>query len=69
MEKTDKEFLAHLRCAETWLAFRIRELAYITVNSKYDMLLKFKDGRKLYADEVKPVEGIEGKDYEKDGKK
>lgn len=69
MKKTDKEFLAHLRCAETWLAFRIRELKEITVNSRYDMLLLFKDGRKLYTDQVKPVEGIEGEDYEKDGKK
>ena len=69
MEKTDKEFLAHLRCAETWLAFRIRELKDITVNSRYDMLLLFKDGRKLYADEVKPIGGIEGEDYVKDGKK
>ena len=69
MMKTDKEFLAHLRCAETWLAFRIRELKDITVNSRYDMLLLFKDGRKLYADEVKPIGGIEGEDYVKDGKK
>lgn len=69
MKNTDKEFFAHLRCAETWLAFRIRELKEITVNSRYDMLLLFKDGRKLYADQVKPVEGIEGEDYEKDGKK
>ena len=69
MKKTDKEFLAHLRCAETWLAFRICELSDITVNSKYDMLLKFKDGRKLYADKIKPIGGIEGIDYAKDGKK
>lgn len=69
MKNTDKEFLAHLRCAEIWLAFRIRELKEITVNSRYDMLLLFKDGLKLYADKVKPVEGIEGEDYEKDGKK
>ena len=69
MKKTDKEFLAHLRCAETWLAFRIRELKEITVNSRYDMLLLFKDGRKLYADKIKPIGGIEGIDYVKDGKK
>lgn len=69
MEKTDKEFLAHLRCAETWLAFRIRELKEIMVNSRYDMLLLFKDGRKLYADKIKPIGGIEGEDYVKDGKK
>lgn len=69
MEKTDKEFLAHLRCAEKWMAFRIRDLIKIVVNSKYEMLLLFKDGRKLYADEVKPIGGIEGEDYVKDGKK
>lgn len=69
MKNTDKEFFAHLRCAETWLAFRIRELKEITVNRRYDMLLLFKDGRKLYADKIKPIGGIEGFDYEKDGKK
>ena len=49
MVKTDKEFLAHLRCAEKWMAFRIRDLIKIVVNSKYEMLLLFKDGFSFYA--------------------
>ena len=28
------------------------------------MLLSLEDGRELYVDEIKPVYGIEGKDYE-----
>ena len=64
MEKTDKDVMVHMRCATTWIAFGLKEIKSIKVNSKFDMLLSLEDGRELYVDEIKPVYGIEGKDCE-----
>ena len=66
MAKTDKDVLVHMRCATTWIAFGLKEIKSIKVNSKFDMLLSLEDGRELYVDEIKPIYGIEGKDYERE---
>ena len=64
--KTDKDLLVHMRCGTTWIAFGLKEIKSIKVNSKFDMLLSLEDGRELYVDEIKPVHGVEGKDYERE---
>jgi hypothetical protein len=53
--KTDKDVMVHMRCATTWIAFGLKEIKSIKVNSKFDMLLSLEDGRELYVDEIKPV--------------
>ena len=55
MAKTDKDLLVHMRCATTWIAFGLKEIKSIKVNSKFDMLLSLEDGRELYVDEIKPA--------------
>lgn len=66
MANTDKDLLVHMRCATTWMAFSIKDIKSIKVNSRYDMLLALEDGRELYIDEIKPIYGIEGKNYERE---